>query len=512
MFSTYLDNILKKNDVFFSKIIFVSLIGSVAISSFASLQLYGDGSGYLLKMIVHESPMVWQARISNYIFQYPALLAIKINNNFWFLRYVFCITYALIPFLSFLMSYYVIKNTHKYLVVWPILILYINLVNWSWVSEILIAIQIGFPLVLSTALSSGRWPYWAVMPVGILFLLFLHPMSSIIILFVGVLLMLMLKGKTIRWIGISALALISCLAVVKFIYFSRSFTPWESRFLELNKILQYLFSTSAENILHFIISTFILYSIVYFKNVKFINNKIMTTCVALNVICMIFVIRNSNLIGLFTIKKFMVISLLISGWLFSLKYILSKLKASQGENEASISVTALVVGPSVIALISQYGSHGYELKTGATLFMALAVFVVSVMDIVKNGSNTRLFGLRLRMAAVLSCGVLAVIAFKSVSWAVATKQLQASLRSQDVVCREIDAGQYSWLHEYPYIALRKFKLPYLAIVIQDEAPRKLLLQAGRCRMFTEQGIVYLEGKGGEVFPGKRIEKLMISRE
>lgn len=160
--------------------VFISLL----LSAIVGLQLFQDGSSYLLEVLITHSA-IRHDRWSALLFQSPTIFLIKTLYRFEIdplvmlpiVRLGFNINYALTPFISLFLSWLVVRKKREELFIWAVLIiLFVNLVNFSWVSELLISVQLACPLLLAMLQNPNHKTYWTLFFFLTLFLFFLHPL------------------------------------------------------------------------------------------------------------------------------------------------------------------------------------------------------------------------------------------------------------------------------------------------------------------------------------------------
>src|SRR5687767_875997 len=157
---------------------------ALLVSAIAGLQLFQDGSSYLLEILIDHSA-VRHDRLSALLFQYPTILLIKAFH--WLeinplvtlpvVRLAFNLNYALTPFVALALSWLVVRKKREESLIWAaLIILFVNLVNFSWVSELLISVQLACPLLLALLQNPESKSFRLLFLVLTPFLFFLHPL------------------------------------------------------------------------------------------------------------------------------------------------------------------------------------------------------------------------------------------------------------------------------------------------------------------------------------------------
>ena len=100
---------------------------------------------------------------------------------------MFCLNYALVPLVSILLSWWVARCTDERMFIWAALIvLFVDLVNFSAVSEMLIALQLACPLMIACYLQA-RSHTLRILAAALGVLIFgLHPLSSLVFVAIAV--------------------------------------------------------------------------------------------------------------------------------------------------------------------------------------------------------------------------------------------------------------------------------------------------------------------------------------
>ena len=131
---------------------FVLLGLSAAVSAAVGLPLYGDGALYFLEMVLEREPLVPNQRFGAVLPQLPLVLTMAMTDQVTFLRHVFCLGYGLLPFLSALTCWLIVRDREPELILFPALFLAANQINFSAVSELLLCLYLGWPFLLFACL------------------------------------------------------------------------------------------------------------------------------------------------------------------------------------------------------------------------------------------------------------------------------------------------------------------------------------------------------------------------
>jgi hypothetical protein len=99
---------------------------------------------------------------------------------------------------------------------------------------------------------------------------------------------------------------------------------------------------------------------------------------------------------------------------------------------------------------------------------------------------------RFRLVIVLVVIFAGVTIAKSLMWRASVHRLEQTLRQTQSSCLEIGPAGFQWLENYPYSIVNNWSLPTLALVVQDQRPRKLLLEQNGCRLAAQSGKVQID--------------------
>src|SRR5688500_3794218 len=237
--------------------VFVPVLLALIASAIVNLQLFQDGGSYLFEILQINSAAIRHNRISVVLIQAPTIFFIKlvrrfpggIDEHLSLIRIVFSLSYALLPFLALLLSWLVVRKRNESLFVWAaLIILFINLVNFSGVSELLISIQLSCPLMLASVLIPRTSFLWVLIAILLPFIFFLHPLVAVLFItmaigniYVGY------KKPEVRsatWRTASMLVAAGILKLMLNIY---SLSNYENSFLEKKGMNEYILDTSIEN-------------------------------------------------------------------------------------------------------------------------------------------------------------------------------------------------------------------------------------------------------------------------
>jgi hypothetical protein len=157
-----------------------------------------------------------------------------------------------------------------------------------------------------------------------------------------------------------------------------------------------------------------------------------------------------------------------------------------------LACTFLAVAASGL-LLAQYvlAERQFTLKMGLDLLAALAIMAMAVIDSVREVIPEERF-LRLRLVLALSVIFASVIIIKSLLWHASVQRLEQTLRQTTETCAEMTSADFQWLAKSPYTIISNWSLTSLALVMQDEQPRKALLAQNDCEVFYQSGMIQLD--------------------
>ncbi|KAA6183498.1 hypothetical protein F2Q65_15670 [Thiohalocapsa marina] len=460
-------------------IILTAVAGGIAATN--SLPLFQDGAYYFIKLYYFQEPLTPHFRHAAGLFQLPALLGATHGLALPDVRLLFGLGYALVPALALLLSWLVVRRDSPELFIWPALyILFVNTVNFSWVSELLISLQLVLPLYLSVLLYPCSRKFWLAFLFTTPLLFTLHPLVA---------------GEffTLGMISVG-LALLRKIERKQYFQISLAFTTlflgklgwsllYTSRYETSQSVSGYFFKTSPENLFLLLASSGI-GLILFMDSNSALQRRLMWAGFA--VACAAFwylttksssghVVIPGAIAGMIALVVVLLLSLLIA--FLTSRYSQMRLSSQQ---ITLFSLPTLAIG----SLASQYFEHGIVLKTGATFFFFVMILVLAAIDRMKRARA--LLPQRLAFAAWLAALYLVVIFVKAVVWNIVGANLIASLPSQNDTCIDLETTRPQWLSEYPGAAINNWSLPSLAIALQDSSPPRYLLKTTEdCKLLSE---------------------------
>jgi len=183
---------------------------AVLAAAGVGLPLFGDGSFYFVEILLNGEPLVPNGRFSAVLPQLPVVVGMGLTEEVTPLRHAFSLGYAVLPFLSLLACWLVVREKAPELILYPALFLVANQINFSAVSELLMGLYLTWPFVL---LAAVRPDARATLMVGVVLaplLLFLHPLAFALLLFLAAAGFLVARRSGVdaaRWNRLSAVFL-----------------------------------------------------------------------------------------------------------------------------------------------------------------------------------------------------------------------------------------------------------------------------------------------------------------
>jgi hypothetical protein len=424
--------------------IFGPVVLALVCAAVVGLPLFQDGSSYLFELLVTGSA-VRHHRLSALLVQLPAravadLLAaapIDAGQRLRWVRGVFTLSYAMVPLLALGASWLVVRRRNPALIAWPaLIILFVNLANFSWVSELWIAIELCCPLLLASIVAPGtrgeRLLALALLPIVLL----LHPLIALVLLVMAAgTAFVASRAPERRRAGRVSAVLYLAAAVLRILVSPLVLDPHETAFLEAGKMTEYLFAAKWPTLL------------------------LLASAVVIGIVC----------------------------W-----------RGRAARSVGRPYLACMVLAPSAAAVLLSYyalGAKGVPLKTGLAVFAAALLMVLAALDGVAPPPEPERVQ-RLRLTAVLASVFAVVVVGKSLMWVASVQRLSHVLAASGRPCVERDADQLAWVRVPPHVIIDNWSLPSLALVMRDRHPGAVLLEAGDCRRLEDTGMIRVDPWSG----------------
>jgi hypothetical protein len=481
--------------------ILIPVLLSLFVSALVGLQLFQDGSSYLFEMLITHSA-IRHGRWSVLLFQSPTILLIKTFHQLGIdplvtlpiVRLGFNLNYALTPFISLFLSWLVVRKKREELFIWAaLIILFVNLVNFSWVSELLISVQLACPLLLTLLENPRSKTFWVLFLFLTPFLFFLHPLVITIYICLAAASAYVGYRKPVYKRAATVSAVLFLLAAIgRVIYSFSTLSLYEVSFAASGEISDYFLISRLENILFLVAAVEIALLVLLSKSIahsgwRFV--RMIPWLVALQSFLLILIaakfLFHENLYPIYVI-----------GCLGILTFI--RLWRHQSntpiENKQMLYLAcAFLAAASSGLLLAQYASSErlFTLKMGLDLFVALLIMLMAVIDSLREVPSYEHVS-RFRLVFALSTIFVCVIIVKSALWQVSAQKLGQTLRQTSGSCVEMTSTDFRWLEKSPYTMINNWALPSLALVIQDERPRKALLAQNDCQLLHQSGMLQID--------------------
>ncbi len=131
-----------------------------ALAALVGVPLFADGAHYLFRLRMDGVPYVPDLRLSAVPQQLPAYLASQLGAGTLTVRHLFALSQVLLPAVSLLACWLLLRRTLPALMILPGLALLLNQINFSGVSELLAMQYVVWPLVLAMSLHPQRRAVW----------------------------------------------------------------------------------------------------------------------------------------------------------------------------------------------------------------------------------------------------------------------------------------------------------------------------------------------------------------
>lgn len=481
--------------------IFVPVLFALLIAGIVGLPLFQDGSSYLLEMLIDHS-VVRNGRISILLFQLPTIVLIKAFlrlgtdtlTSLPVVRLMFNLNYALTPLISLFLSWLVVRKKREELLVWAaLIILFVNLVNFSWVSELLIAVQFACPLLLAVLQDPKSKMFWVLFVILMPFTFFLHPLvislyavMAVASAYIG------FRQPVYRRSARLITSLFLLAAAARAIYSFFTLSSYELSFAASGEATNYFVISRVENILFIGTAVELAFLILVSRFMVSRNGWIVKTIfwlVSVQALLLFFFTAR------FLFHDYISSVLLVCGLaILNFLYFWHSRSRNPLEKTQSLYVSYLYLALAAGSLLlAQYTlkERIFTLKMGSDLFAVLFIMMLAIID---SGREEMSFDSLLRSRFVIALSILycGVVLTKSMIWQTSVHRLEQSLRQTSVTCTEITPSSYRWLERPPYTILNNWSVPSLALVIQDHQPRKLLLAQNDCQLFYRSGDVQID--------------------
>jgi hypothetical protein len=151
-------------------------LGYTAVAA-VGLPLFGDGAYYFVEILLEDEALIPNYRYAAMLPQLPVVLALGMTDDPVVLRRVFSAGYALVPLLTLLGCWLIVRRRVPGLLLLPLLSFLALQINFSGVSELMLSLALSWPALLLLLLRPNWVWTWAY---GLLLaptLALLHPLA-----------------------------------------------------------------------------------------------------------------------------------------------------------------------------------------------------------------------------------------------------------------------------------------------------------------------------------------------
>ena len=411
-------------------LILALVLTGTLVAGFTGLPLFQDGSWYLAQIIFGGGPTTPHGRLPAALVQVPAVLLLNSEAEPAQVRLGFTLSYALVPFLTLTSCWLVVRRPAPIAFVWPALgIICLNVVNFSGVSEQIIAAQVGWILLLVALHRRDRMSWRIFLLLGALTAVLLHKLGGPPLVLVAMVLLFLRRSFGSTLVAVAMIAL-SVAAPLLFFYFP---SAYEANLHDQRVLLRYLFrATPAE--------WSWVSSIVAFGMTVVVSRRLP---------------KDS------------------APWLHALPLLGAGLVLVAGmwlASELLVVKAGLKCGPSYLAQLA---------------LMGLAI--IDARSPLRPEAGARAVGVGLCL--IVACSS-AITVEKAWLWSRATARLEATLSESTEGCVEVTSPRFGWIRHAPDSMIHTWALPSTALHYQ-EAPRTLLLMDGDCAHLRKTGFARL---------------------
>ena len=461
----------------------------------ARMPLFQDGASYLVEVMTTRSA-VRHHRYPALLVQAPSIVGLKLaaragldaRTRLRIASPLFNLAYAAVPFVALTWAWMLVRGRDAALIVWAVIvILLLNIINFSWVSEILIAMQLACPLMLAACQPKtdafDRATIALLTPVVFL----LHALVSL--LFAGMAAGMILRGlrdrAARRRSGLLATLFLAA-ATARLLADAVLLSDYERGMLAAPQMVSY-FSFTLEDAL-FLAAVALLAIGTAFRGVAG-SRTMVALCLAIGAVAIWRTAANliaASTDGDATAGAWAAIILLIGSACTATAWLLRT-----GQAVRTGRAVLAVMWPAAAAV----GSHllvlpHFPLKSGTTVALAAAALALAGYDSVGRLRPPH----DLRRLTIIHGAILfaLLLGTKAAIWHAATARLDRTLATASFVCMERSDPALSWLSRPPYTILDNWSLPSLTIVTPRAGDPRLALQAGDCALFATSGQIVID--------------------
>lgn len=436
-----------------------TVVCAYVLTALVGLPLFQDGAWYFFKIATSGVAEVPNLRYTAQLPQLPAVWAAPLIDDPVLLRHVFSFGYVALPVAAMLGCWLLVRRRAPGLILFPLLWLLLNLVNFSGVSELLSSLYLCWPLVLAMLLAPER--RWIQVYAGVCapMLVALHPLAFLPAFALALLAAALVwlrptltaaTGRVWSWLA----GLLLAAGLVRLLWTVTGANSYEQGRLEGDSAINYLITeTLAQHLL-------------------------------LGAAVLLGLLLAAGMLGRGPVRHWVLRLAEAIAWLLPLLAVLIGLEVMNGE--------------------------GIKLKSGLSfiaglLLMGLTALVALAPVLPRPFARSRVEPVparRVRLGTLIVTGMVLLLLAKSAAWWTATRGLQNLLAASDTDCITIGADepfalQWPWMDIIDDWATPMNALAFRPYLVLDRArgiePVPLLLRHDRCAIARESGRVIPTG-------------------
>ncbi|MCU0490146.1 MAG: hypothetical protein MUD01_00960 [Chloroflexaceae bacterium] len=408
--------------VYFACVV-VGLLSAVMVGA----ALSWDGSYVLFSLLNYKEPFIPHNRYIHGVVQFPTLLLSNLTDNTWLLGLMFGLMLALIPLVSLLVCWLLVRRERPELFVWPALGTGLGLLpgQFALVTEAALAIYLTWPIVLCVLMPPRRSHVLVVLGFTVL-LLITHPISIALTAMIAAiaLLLLVLDRRRLRQLLLYAIGFGTITGVAAY-WFQQVRTSYEQEQLSIQR-LQEAYTASLAGTAVFALGFVLLAVLLLLVGARLKNQGLSTVLHGAELLC-----------------------LLLAGLLFLIR-----------------------------GLQPQLWMGSLDLRTWS-LFIALPFFGAALLEFV----ITRRSGPapaeeqrhRIHTVQLVSLIFCTTLVAQSILWAGLTQRLQGELASRPFGC--ISMTSLPWVEKTP---LNHWSLTSYVYILEGRTPDQMVLGWDNC--------------------------------
>jgi hypothetical protein len=373
--------------------------------------------------------------------------------------------------------------------VWPVaVILLLNLVNFSWVSEILIALHLACPLMMASCQSRRRWIDNATVFILTPVIFMLHALVPM--LFLGVAAGAMRRASLSRCDRERSLRLamlFMCAGAARLVYNVWTMTSYEQEMSGPAAIAEY-FSFSTENGAFLIV--ILLMALAMSSHQVRQSRALLPLSLSAAAASCAMTIHNLNLAVITADaarETWLAMSLMIATALLAVLRLgrPSSVEPWARGVLAALWAAALAITSEMMVLAQ------YPLKSGSTVALGAILLFSMGSDKAEEAANG-CSGARhsfIKSSAFIFALILCV---KASIWHAAVERLNKWLMTRAEVCSERTEPSLRWVNRVPNTIINNWSLPSLSVVTPRPSKARIILESEDCAVLKRSGAVQID--------------------